>query len=123
PISTATNTVGTPIKVGFTPWWLTVSPDGSNVYALDGAYPCHLLPISTATNKPGRPISDPEQSCKNFANVADGGPADTIAFAPRGATAYVADSRTRQVLPFSTVSGHPAAPIRLPVKVGSMTIT
>jgi YVTN family beta-propeller protein len=123
PISTATNTAGTPIKVGFNSSWLTVSPDGSTVYALDGGYPCHLLPISTATNTPGTPILDPEQSCAGLAGLAVGGPPNSIAFAPRGSTAYVADYGTRQVLPFSTASGHAAAPIRLRVEVGSMVIT
>ena len=53
PISTATNTPGTPIRVsGGEP--MTITPDGKTLYVLTGSGT--VVPISTATNTPGQPI-------------------------------------------------------------------
>ena len=71
PISTATNTPGKPIKVGVNrkvtppgghsffespePWAIAITPDGKTAYAIS-FYPCTATPISTATNKAGKPV-------------------------------------------------------------------
>ena len=52
PISTATNTPGTPIRVGLG-LNIAITPDGKTLYA---AAPHEVVPISTVTNTPGKPI-------------------------------------------------------------------
>lgn len=53
PISTDTNTAGTPIKVGDLPWRLAVTPTGRTVYV-----PCHhaIYAINTRTNRVAKVI-------------------------------------------------------------------
>ena len=52
PISTATNTPGTPIRLGLG-FSVAITPDGKTLYA---AAPHEVVPISTVTNTPGKPI-------------------------------------------------------------------
>jgi DNA-binding beta-propeller fold protein YncE len=55
PISTATNKVGQPIKVGKYPFALAVTPNGKVVEVIDHSLNT-VTPISTVTNKAGQPI-------------------------------------------------------------------
>jgi len=55
PINLATNTPGTPIRVGDNPDWVEITPDGTTAYVVNdgsGTVP----PINTATNTPGAAI-------------------------------------------------------------------
>ena len=54
PISTATNTPGTPIRVGCDPYFLAITTDGKTVWVANGERT--ITPIATATNTPGKPI-------------------------------------------------------------------
>jgi DNA-binding beta-propeller fold protein YncE len=56
PISTGTNTAGTPIRVGVSANVLAITRDGKTLYA---AAVNRVIPISTATNTPGKPIHIP----------------------------------------------------------------
>ena len=55
PITTATNTPGTPIQVGKEPYAIAVTPDGKTAYVVN-QFGCAVTPITTATNTPGTPI-------------------------------------------------------------------
>ena len=57
PISTATNTAGRPIKVGYQPFAIAITPNGKIAYVFDEK--SRLAPIETATNKAGKPITIP----------------------------------------------------------------
>ena len=55
PITTATNTPGSPIRVGTGPLSIAITPDGKTAYVISKT--SHTItPITTATNTPGRPI-------------------------------------------------------------------
>jgi DNA-binding beta-propeller fold protein YncE len=109
PIDTATNRAGKPIRVcrarpgtnplGDFPRLIAVTPDGKTLYVscMDGT----LVPISTATNTPGRPIPH------------SGG--ITIAFTPDGKTAYVGGWGT--VIPVNTAANTAGKPIRVGLQV------
>ena len=55
PIEAATGTAGRPIKVGFRPWAIAITPDGKTAYVVNSETST-VTPISTATNRPGKPI-------------------------------------------------------------------
>src|SRR5262249_57496908 len=83
PISTATNPAGKPIPVGPGPTSIAITPDGKTAYVADwgrgianirASDSVFVTPISTATNRPGKPI-----------RVGHGPPA--IAITPHGKTA------------------------------------
>ena len=77
PITTATNTPGTPIQVGKEPSAIAITPDGKTAYVVN-QFGCAVTPITTATNTPGTPIR------------VGRGP-EAIAITPDGKTAYVAN--------------------------------
>lgn len=54
PITTATNTVRRPIKVGCSPYVAAFTPDGRTLYV--GGLSASVTPITTATGRPGKPI-------------------------------------------------------------------
>ena len=56
PIATATNTAGTPIKVGKRPFAMVVTPDGRTLYVAN-MNSNTVTPVTVATNTPGKPIS------------------------------------------------------------------
>jgi DNA-binding beta-propeller fold protein YncE len=103
PISTATNTPGTPIHVGGGQLgWsavgqIVITPDGKTAYVTG---PGTVTPISTATNIPGTPIHIP------------GGAIRAIATTPDGKTAYVT-TESGTVTPINTATNTPGAPIHL----------
>ena len=95
PISTATNTAGTPIKVGEIPYGVMITPDGKTAYVLanTGGFPFQgtVTPISTATGTAGKPIKvgrDP----------------GLIAITPDGKTVYVTNFISGTVTPVSTAT-------------------
>jgi len=53
PVSTATNTPGTPIKLGTQPGSIAITPDGKTAY-IANLSPATVIPVSTATNTPGQ---------------------------------------------------------------------
>jgi DNA-binding beta-propeller fold protein YncE len=65
PVSTATNMPGKPIKISGTPVAIALTPDGKTAYIATAAYidgSCAgcpvgtVIPVTTATNLPGKPI-------------------------------------------------------------------
>lgn len=56
PISTATNTPGTPIPVGGAPLAIAITPNGATAYVTN-SFGDSVTPIDTATNTPGTPIA------------------------------------------------------------------
>jgi hyaluronoglucosaminidase len=95
PISTATNTPGTPIRLPGT-FSVEFSPNGRTAFVFGGGT---VTPISTATNTPGRTISL-------------GPHADQWAFTPDGKTVYVVNYAT-SVTPISFSTGRAGKPIPL----------
>jgi DNA-binding beta-propeller fold protein YncE len=132
PISTATNTPGKPIPVampGYLPFNITMNPDGKSAYltftwSIGSKFSGSIVPISTATNTPGKPI-----------RVYSGTRPYVVAivFSPGGKTAYVAagslgatpptllDPAT--VTPINTATGTPGKPIRLIHGASDIAIT
>jgi len=115
PISTATNTAGKAIvlpsyEIGIASG-LAMAPNGRTVYAASGDT---LTPISTATDKAGRPIRFAEQ-------VAD------IVISKDGRTGYVSNLGTYggpgKLFPVSLATGKILAPINLPGVASSMLLT
>jgi len=56
PISTATNTPGTPIHVGRGASQIVITPNGKTAFVTTAS---GVTPINTATNTPGTPIHVP----------------------------------------------------------------
>lgn len=65
PINTATNRAGKPVKVGFEPGWVVVTPNGKTAWVSGDIWTGsgfnrvgqgYVLPINTATNRPGKRI-------------------------------------------------------------------
>jgi DNA-binding beta-propeller fold protein YncE len=115
PVNTATNTPGKPIHVGVAGMppilggMIVITPDGKTVYVTYGTnsvpYGTHaVIPISTATNTPGKPI----YLGRNPLNQPY-----FIAVTPNGKTAYVTAVGSRTVTPISTATNTPGRPIYL----------
>ncbi len=89
PISTATNTVGTPISAGYRPGMIAITPDGTTAYVAytpanhGGLFTRSVVrPITTATNTVGKTIMVARTRLKaNYLNA--------MAFTPSGNTLYV----------------------------------
>jgi len=74
------------------------TPDGKTAYVANGEGPTgRVVPISTATNTPGKPILI--------------GVGTVIAITPDGKTVYAAAQN--KVVPISTATNRPGPPIRL----------
>jgi DNA-binding beta-propeller fold protein YncE len=108
PIQAASNTAGTPIRVGPAPALIAISPDGQTAYVVGigsivpGAVtPVTLTAIRTATNRPGRVITV----------CASGNPGGEVA---PSAIAVTPDSRTVYVSCAGTV---------VPVRAGADTVS
>jgi DNA-binding beta-propeller fold protein YncE len=113
PVSLATGTVGKPIlraPRALTPWiTLTMAPDGRTIYA-----PYYrvgrVIPISTATNTPGKPIPVP-------------GAWGAVAFTRDGRTAFVIGRRKgagQTVTPISTATNTPGRAIIIEPHAGQL---
>jgi YVTN family beta-propeller protein len=102
PINTATNTAGTPIKVGAYPQAIAVTPNGATAYVASSGTDT-VTPINTATNTAGAPITNTAGTTFKVAGTG-------IAVAPDGATAYVTDYGS-EVIPISTATNTSGTPI------------
>jgi DNA-binding beta-propeller fold protein YncE len=134
PISTATGTPGAPIHVrlpGYRPFIITMDPDGKTAYLMFSWHIGSLLsgsivPISTATNTPGKPIRLATGKTSYVAGIV---------FSPDGKTAYAAAGslfptestgpllNPAAVVPINTVTNKPGKPIRVSHGESSITIT
>ena len=77
PITTATNTAGTPIPAGFDSGHLAITPEGRTSYVVNSNFgvPGTVTPIATATDTAGAPItvgSDPVEIAITPAPVRQG---------------------------------------------------
>jgi hypothetical protein len=129
PISTATNTPGTPIRLasGTKPYvgGIVFSPDGKTAYAAAGSLafgppgvtphlsPAAVVPINTATNTTGTPIRLSHGESDIAITESD------IAITPDGKTLYVEGSDT--ITPVSTATNTPGTPI--PLAAADIAIT
>jgi YVTN family beta-propeller protein len=102
PLDTATNTVGTAIPVGSSPWSIAITPDGATAYVANSASN-NVTPIDTSTNTPETPI-------------AVGSGPQSIAITPDGTTAYVGNSGTNTVTPIDLTTD-PPTPGMTPITV------
>jgi DNA-binding beta-propeller fold protein YncE len=110
PISTATNTPGTPIRIGagIPAEDIAFTPDGKTAYVANFEGPTgRVVPISTATGTPGKPILI--------------GVGAIIAITPDGKTVYAAADN--KVVPISTATNTPGKPIRLPGGLPTWIVT
>jgi len=109
PISTATNTAGTPIDVPCSgPDAATIDPANSTLYvACFGAAGINpatygaVVPISTATNRPGTPI----RVSAHPQGLAAGSP---------GGTVYATDAFQSTITPIQAATGAPGPPLHVP---------
>jgi YVTN family beta-propeller protein len=113
PISTATNTVGRPIKVGDGPTnnavgQIAITPGGKTAYVVNFAGT--VIPISTATNRAGKPIHVGPRPPSVGPHA---GGLDFIAITPDGKTAYVANTAFNTVTPINTATNTAGKPIRV----------
>jgi YVTN family beta-propeller protein len=111
PLDTATNTVGTAIPVGSSPWPIAITPDGATAYVANSASN-NVTPIDTSTNTPGAPI-------------AVGSGPQSIAITPDGTTAYVGNSGATTVTPIdlTTDPATPGTPITVDGNPYAIAIT
>jgi YVTN family beta-propeller protein len=95
PVNLATGTAAKPIKAGAGILLGTVvTPNGKTVYVASGSQgraPGTVVPISTATNQPGKPIPV-------------GGTPDDLVVTPNGKTVYVLNQDSDSVTPISTAT-------------------
>jgi DNA-binding beta-propeller fold protein YncE len=111
PIDLDTHTVGKLISIGTTQInAIAASPDGATVYVASGAHnpddPGEITPVDTRVNGVGQPITVSMQP-------------DSMAFAPNGKTAYVADDDNSEVTPINVATGRARRPI--PAQMGGTT--
>jgi DNA-binding beta-propeller fold protein YncE len=112
PISTATNTPGKAVSVGMNYGGgdeMAITPDGKTLYVISFPHPgknahgpAYVLPVSTATNTPGKPIKiglyQPQ----------------AIVMSPDGQTAYVVGltiGGQSEVIPIATATNAPGHPV------------
>ena len=134
PINAATNSPGKPIAVpmpGYRPFDITMNPDGKTAYltfswSIGSSLSGSILPISTATDTPGKPIR-----LASGTRPFVGG----IVFSPDGKTAYAAAGslafgpgwtthlRPAAVVPINTATNTPGTPIRLSHSESDIAIT
>jgi DNA-binding beta-propeller fold protein YncE len=113
PIDLATHTVGELISIGTSQInAIAASPDGVTVYVASGEHnpddQGEVTPIDTQANQAGQPITV-------------GMAPDSIAFAPDGKTAYVADNDGSDVVPINVTTGTAGQPISIPAQAGGGT--
>src|SRR5262249_56731830 len=100
-----TNRPGKPIRAGMEPVGIAVTQDGKTAYVVgfQGGI-ATVLPVSTATNTPGKPIHLPRAA----------GCTCSIAITPDGTTAYVTGGPPGdEVTPINTATNTPGKPIRV----------
>ena len=110
-IRVATNTPERVIKVGrgAFPDAIATTPNGKTAY-VTLASADEVLPIVTATNRPGRAVKV-------------GAFPDAIAITPNGRTVYVGNNGSDTVTPISTATNKPARAVKVGVSPGVIGIT
>jgi YVTN family beta-propeller protein len=110
-IRVATNTPERVIKVGrgAFPDAIATMPNGKTAYVTLAGRD-KVLPISTATNKPGRVVKV-------------GAFPDAVAITPNGRTVYVGNDDSDTVTPISTATNKPARAVKVGVSPGVIGIT
>ena len=113
PITTATNTAGTPITTGYDsePSAIAITPDGTTAYDANENLGT-VTPITTGTNTAGPPIT--------VGSV--GSYPDAIAITPDGTTAYVANEYSGTVTPITTATNTASTPIPVGSDPGAIAI-
>jgi YVTN family beta-propeller protein len=96
PVTTATNTPGTPISVGIGPSAVAISPDGQTAYVTDNGNTVDTIDLAT-------------QTVETYIEV--GNDPSAVAVSPDGTTAYVANYSDGTVTPVATATGTAGAPI------------
>jgi len=116
PVDLVTNTPGTPIQVGPSPWDVAIAPDGATAYVTtgDGVSTTQdaLVPIDVATDTAGTPIP-----------LGTGGRAAGVAITPDGGTAFVAEELQGVVTPVDLVTRAVGAPIPVPAHPLGLVLT
>lgn len=97
PINIATNTSGSLISVGTSPFDIAITPDGKTAYVTNG-FDTTVTPIDIATNTPGTAI--------NVTSRPFG-----IAIAPNGLTAYVACPNINRIIPIDIATNTIGTPL------------
>ena len=112
PITTATNTLGTPIKIeDADSVGIVMNPDGRTAYVLGQSMTgIKIIPIATATNTPGSPVSTGQ---------TDG----ALAITPDGQILYLADYGPNGVIPFATATKRPGKLIKIDGAFQAMAVT
>jgi YVTN family beta-propeller protein len=100
-IDTGTNAVGSTASAGSGPGEVTISPDGTTAYVVDGDNST-VTPILLATDTAEQPIDLPANSA----------PSD-IAITPDGSMAYVVDGNTDDLTPIDPATDTTEADINL----------
>jgi DNA-binding beta-propeller fold protein YncE len=120
PIATATNIMEKPIRAGRGvggPYQMAITPDGKTLYVVSsdtaGTGPSYVIPISTATNTPGKRIK-----IQNADSVG-------IVMNPDGRTAYVIGQSmaTTEIIPMATATNTPGKPLNTGQADGALAIT
>ncbi len=108
PISTATNTMEKSIRAGQGPggyYQMAITPNGKTLYDISfnpkGGGPSYVIPISTATNTPGKRIK------------IQGADVEQLVMNPDGRTVYaIAQSRGgSEIIPIATATNTPEKPV------------
>jgi DNA-binding beta-propeller fold protein YncE len=110
PIRTADNKVFKPILTGLAVTGMIITPDSRKLYA--NTWNGKVLPVSTATNTAGKPISLPSYQV----GVASG-----IALTPDGKTLYSASGNV--LLPISTATDNHGRAIRFAEQIDNIVIS
>ena len=120
PIATATDTLEKPIRTGPAGggyYQMAITPDGKTLYAVSSSTPfkgpSDVIPIATATNKPGKPIK--------IHSMAVYG----LMMNPDGATVYAIgeSGAENEIVPISTATNTAGQPSNVGQAGGAMAIT
>jgi YVTN family beta-propeller protein len=115
PISTATNTVGKPIKIKDVPTGFAFSPSGKTAYVAStdtqtAPYQSWVTPITLATHTAGVPV-------KTGLNTY------SLAVTPDGKTVYAVNFSSNSVTPIATATGTAGAPLKVGMQPDGIAIT
>ena len=109
PITIASDTPGTAITVGTSPWGVAFSPDGAKAYVANNADGT-VTPITVASDTPDTPMTA-------------GTKPQNIAFAPDGVNAYVSNQVSNSVTPIAVATNAPGGAFSVGSSPGGLAIT
>jgi YVTN family beta-propeller protein len=115
PISTATNTVGKPIKIKDMPFMFVFSPSGKTAYVASvnnqtAPYQSWVTPITLATHTAGAPVKTGLHTY-------------SLAVTPNGKTVYAVNFSSNSVTPIATATDTAGAPIKVGEQPDGIAIT